>query len=60
MQAEQAVWFVEDGKLSRHYPRIYGENSEGVIVEPFEFGEGIVNGTVPGAMETMSVVAIVN
>jgi len=60
MQAEQAVWFVEDGKLSRHYPRIYGENAEGLIVEPFEFGEGIVNGTVPGAMETMSVIAIVN
>jgi len=31
-----------------------------LIVEPFEFGEGIVNGTVPGAMETMSVIAIVN
>ena len=60
MQAERSVWFVKDGKLSRHYPRVYGENGEGLIVEPFEFGDGIVNGTVPGAMETMSVVAVVD
>ena len=60
MQAERSVWFVKDGKLSRHYPRVYGENGEGLIVKPFEFGDGVVNGTVPGAMETMSVVAVVD
>ncbi|MEM8766377.1 MAG: efflux RND transporter periplasmic adaptor subunit [Pseudomonadota bacterium] len=54
-QAGSSVWRVVDGQLSAYAPQVYARTSEGLIVEAFDVGEGIVLGSVPGAEEGLAV-----
>ena len=50
-QSYGAVWFVRDGRIASITPRALARLSTGSIVEAFNYGEGIVVGSVAGARE---------
>lgn len=54
-RAGASFWRVVDGRLSAYTPRVYARTPEGLIVEAFDVGEGIVLGSVPGAEEGLAV-----
>ena len=49
------LWIVIDDKLVRHSPDIRNRSTVGILVEAFEYGQGIVVGPVPSAFEGMRV-----
>ena len=49
------LWIVIDDKLVQHSPDIRNRSMVGILVEAFEYGQGIVVGPVPSAFEGMSV-----
>ena len=49
------LWIVIDDKLVQHSPDIRNRSMGGILVEAFEYGQGIVFGPVPSAFEGMSV-----
>ncbi len=49
------LWLVIDDKLVRHSPDIRNRSRVGILVEAFEYGQGIVVGPVPSAFEGMRV-----
>ena len=55
LQERDAVWIVDDNALSLVTPRAIGRTSEGLVVERFDAGQGIVVGTLPGASEGLAV-----
>ena len=55
LQQRDTVWVVNDGALSLVAPRAIGRTSEGLVVESFDAGQGIVVGTLPGAAEGLAV-----
>jgi RND family efflux transporter MFP subunit len=57
-QAAEALWVVNDGTLQRFEPMILGRGDLGLIVEAFDYGDGIVLGAVPGAREGLTVATI--
>jgi len=54
-QGDGLLWIVEKGTLRQHSPVIRGFTDNGFIVDAFEFGEGIVTGSVPGGSEGQQV-----
>lgn len=54
-QMNGSFWVVDDGALRRVTPRLIGRGDEGLIVEAFAAGEGVVLGPVPGARDGMAV-----
>lgn len=55
LQDLDTVWIVKDGALSSNAPKAVGRTSEGLMVVPFDAGEGIVVGSLPGAREGLEV-----
>lgn len=55
LQVRDTVWIVNDNALSLVTPRAIGRTSEGLVVESFDAGQGIVVGTLPGASEGLAV-----
>jgi RND family efflux transporter MFP subunit len=54
-QAASRLWLVANGKLKRHEPVIVSRSERGLIVEAFDYGQGVVLGSVPGARQDMAV-----
>lgn len=54
-QAASRLWVVADSKLKRHEPVIVSRSERGLIVEAFDYGQGVVLGSVPGAIAGMAV-----
>jgi RND family efflux transporter MFP subunit len=57
-QGAESVWVVANGALRQIRPSVIGRNDQGLIVDAFDFGEGIVVGTVPGAREGLAVTPV--
>ena len=55
LQEQGSVWVVRDGTLRAFVPRTLGRTDAGWVVEVFDAGEGVVAGTLPGAMEGLEV-----
>ena len=49
------LWIVIDDKLVQHSPDIRNRSMVGILVEAFDYGQGIVFGRVPSAFEGMHV-----
>ena len=49
------LWIVIDDKLVQHSPDIRNRSMVGILVEAFDYGQGIVFGPIPSAFEGMSV-----
>ena len=58
MQERDSVWVVNDGVLNAHVPRAIGRTSNGIVVEAFDAGDGIVVGMLPGAREGLEIVVM--
>lgn len=48
-QAEGNLWVVSNGALTAVAPTVFGRLRDGLVVAPFDYGEGVVLGSVPGA-----------
>lgn len=55
LQDQGGIWVVQEGTLRAFEPRTLGRTDEGWVVEPFDAGEGVVTGTLPGAREGLAV-----
>ncbi|NCF45151.1 MAG: efflux RND transporter periplasmic adaptor subunit [Proteobacteria bacterium] len=58
MQANGSIWFVRGGQLQQQKPTVLGSNLDGIVVQGFDIGEGIVVGNVPGAVTGMAITPI--
>ena len=47
-QANGSLWFVKNDQLTRHDPVLLGRNTNGSIIQRFDYAQGIVLGAVPG------------
>ena len=54
-QANDSVWLVREGLLEKHKPVVRGRSAAGLIVDGFDYGDGIVIGAIPGAAENQQV-----
>ena len=50
-QAQGTLWVVSNGALTAIEPEVLGRQSNGLVVAPFDYGEGVVLGSIPGATE---------
>lgn len=55
MQEQDSVWVIRGGALNAFVPRVLGRTAEGVVVEAFDVGDGVVDGMVVGAREGLKV-----
>ena len=55
MQERDTVWVLRGGALYAFAPRVLGHTGDGVVVEAFDAGDGVVDGTVAGAREGLEV-----
>ncbi len=49
LQGNGAIWVVRGGRLQDVQPTLLGRNANGIVVEGFDIGEGIVIGSIAGA-----------
>ena len=54
-QANGAVWLVREGLLEKYTPVVRGRSAAGLIVDSFDYADGIVLGAIPGAEENQLV-----
>lgn len=54
-QDRDTVWLVRDGALTRFEPTARGRVETGWVVDAFDAAEGVVVGTLPGAMDGLAV-----
>jgi phage tail protein X len=54
-QPSAAVWVVRQGALRQLTPHIYGRTTDGLVVRVFDYGEGVVLGSIPGSREGLRV-----
>jgi RND family efflux transporter MFP subunit len=57
IQASGSIWYVRDGALVEHQPQILGRTDQGIVVENFAYGEGIVVGVLASARAGAKVIA---
>ena len=57
-RADDSVWVVDGGKLSRETPRTLGRTDSGWIVAAFDVRDGVVLGAVPGERAGLAVRAL--
>lgn len=57
IQASGSIWYVRDGALAEHRPQILGRTDQGIVVENFAYGEGIVVGVLASARTGAKVIA---
>ncbi len=55
LQVGQAFWIVKNGVIESISATILGRSNGQYLVEAFEYADGIVTGTVPGARDGMAV-----
>lgn len=56
-QAQSALWVIRNGKLERYDPEIIAREGREIVVSAFDYGEGIVVGTLNNVQAGMQVVA---
>jgi RND family efflux transporter MFP subunit len=59
LQVGQTFWIVKNGTIESVSAKIFGRSNGQYLVEAFEFNDGIVTGTVPGARNGMAVRSVV-
>ena len=57
-QGSGAVWIVRNNKLASVSPQIRSRSANGILVDAFDYGQGIVVGVVPSAYMGMRVRAV--
>lgn len=57
-QGGGAVWIVRNNKLASVSPQIRSRSANGILVDAFDYGQGIVVGVVPSAYMGMRVRAV--
>ena len=57
-QGGGSVWIVRNNKLASVSPRIRSRSADGILVDAFDYGQGIVVGVVPSAYMGMRVRAV--
>ncbi|MCS5568132.1 MAG: HlyD family efflux transporter periplasmic adaptor subunit, partial [Pseudomonadales bacterium] len=57
-QGGGSVWIVRNNKLASVSPRIRSRSAHGILVDAFDYGQGIVVGVVPSAYMGMRVRAV--
>ena len=55
LRDRDTVWVVNDGALRSVALRIIGQTGSGLVTEAFDWGEGVVVGSLPGAREGLEV-----
>ena len=58
LQAGDKLLYVRGGTLREHRPNILGRNPQGIVIDGFDSGEGIIIGTVSGISVGMPVATI--
>ena len=48
-QPQGNLWVVSNGSLTAVEPTVLGRLRDGLVVAPFDYGEGVVLGSIPGA-----------
>ncbi len=56
-QAQSALWVVRNDKLERYQPKIIAREGREIVVSAFDYGDGIVVGTLNNVNPGMQVVA---
>ena len=56
-QAQSSLWIIRDDKLERYDPEIIARTGREIVVSAFDFGDGIVVGTLNNVHSGMQVVA---
>ena len=54
-QMNDTLWLVRNGQLALFKPELLASTPDGLIVRAFDYGEGIILGTIPGAREGLEV-----
>jgi hypothetical protein len=54
-QENESIWLVREGLLERFQPTVRGKSANGLIVNGFDYADGIVIGAVPGGEENQLV-----
>lgn len=57
-QGRGSVWIVRNNKLASVSPRVRSRSANGILVDAFDYGQGIVVGVVPSAYMGMRVRAV--
>ena len=57
MQADDIVWYVQNGRLVSYQPVVLGRNDQGIVIAGRDVGDGIVVGTLANASAGMAVSA---
>ena len=55
-QAGAEVWIVDGGRLEAVRPTVRGRDGRGIVVDAFDYAQGVVVGAVPGARRGLPVV----
>ena len=55
-QVGEEVWIVEEDRLEVVYPTVRGRDGAGIVVDAFDYAQGVVIGAVPGARQGLPVV----
>jgi len=55
LQVGQTIWIARDDALQRVSANVVGRNGSEYMVEAFDYADGIIIGTVPGAHEDMAI-----
>jgi len=55
-QVGAEVWIVDEGRLEVVNPTVRGRDGAGIVVDAFDYAQGIVIGAVPGARQGLPVV----
>ena len=54
-QMNDTLWLVRNSQLALFKPELLASTPDGLIVRAFDYGEGIILGTIPGAREGLEV-----
>ncbi|MDB2416980.1 efflux RND transporter periplasmic adaptor subunit [Pseudomonadales bacterium] len=57
MQADDIIWYVQNGRLVSYQPVVLGRNDQGIVIAGRDVGDGIVVGTLANASAGMAVSA---
>ena len=55
LQNDRTVWIVREGRLARVAPQTVAHTANGWVVAPFDSGDGVMTGALPGAREGLAV-----
>jgi hypothetical protein len=57
MQADDIIWYVQNGRLVSYQPVVLGRNDQGIVIAGRDVADGIVVGTLANASAGMAVSA---